>query len=73
MCNICGKSVQFGTLFFLYNLSRKEQIIMDMNRFIDLLLEREDLKDIPMNYIFKVVCSVFDVLSNGNVFYKESL
>lgn len=46
---------------------------MDMNRFIDLLLEREDLKDIPMNYIFKVVCSVFDVLSNGNVFYKESL
>lgn len=46
---------------------------MDMRRLIDLLLEKEDLKEIPVNYIFKVVCSLFDILANDNVFYKENL
>lgn len=46
---------------------------MDMRKMIDLLLKKEDLKEIPMEYIFKVVCSVFDVLKNGNVFFKEIL
>lgn len=46
---------------------------MDMRKMIDLLLKKEDLKEIPMEYIFKVVCSVFDVLNNGNVFFKEIL
>ena len=44
---------------------------MNMKRFVDLLLEREELKDIPMNHIFRVDCSVFDVLTKDNVFYKE--
>jgi len=44
---------------------------MDVKKVIDLLLERKELKDVPMNHIFKVVCSLFDILANGNVFYEE--
>ena len=44
---------------------------MDMKRFINLLLKSDDLKDIPMEYIFRVVSSVFNVLKTGNVFYEE--
>lgn len=46
---------------------------MDMKKLIDKLLKREDLKDVPMKFIFKVVSSVFDVMANENVFYREEL
>jgi len=46
---------------------------MDMKKLVNLLLKKEDLRDIPMNHIYKVVCSVFDILTNENVFYKENL
>lgn len=46
---------------------------MDMKKLVNLLLKKEDLRDIPMNHIYKVVCSVFDILKNENVFYKENL
>lgn len=46
---------------------------MDMKKFVSILLKKEDLKDIPMNHIFKVVCSVFDILNNDDVFFKEKL
>ena len=46
---------------------------MDMKRLIDLLLKKEDLKDIPIVHICKVVCSLFDILTNENVFFKEML
>ena len=46
---------------------------MDMKKFVDLLLKQEDLKDIPITIISRVVSSVFRVLNNGNVFYKEEL
>ena len=73
MCDICGKSVRFGTLFFLYNKGRKERTIMNMKKLVDLLLEKEDLKDVPMNHIFKVLLSLFDIMANDHVFYEESL
>lgn len=44
---------------------------MDMKKLIDLLLESENLKDVPMSHIFKVVSSLFDIMKNENVFYKE--
>ena len=44
---------------------------MDMKKFVDKLLKCDELKDVPMDYIYKVVSSVFNVLKNGSVFYEE--
>ena len=44
---------------------------MDMKKFVDLLLKCDDLKDVPIEYIFIVVSSVFKVINNGKVFYEE--
>lgn len=46
---------------------------MDMKKLINKLLKREDLKDVPMKFIFLVVSSVFDVMATENVFYREEL
>lgn len=46
---------------------------MDMEKFIEKILNRKELKDIPIEYVVIVVCSVFDVLNNENVFYKENV
>lgn len=46
---------------------------MDMDKFIESLLNRKELKDIPIEYIVIVVCSVFEVLNNENVYFKEFL
>ena len=58
-------------LFFV--LFYQEETIMDMKKLIDLLLKREELKEVPISHIFRVVSSIFDVINNGNVFYKEEL
>ncbi len=44
---------------------------MNVKKFINLLLKSDELKDVPMDHIFKVVSSVFNILKNGNVFYEE--
>lgn len=44
---------------------------MDMKKFVDKLLKCDDLKDVPMEYIFRVVSSVFKVMKTENVFYEE--
>ena len=44
---------------------------MNVKKFINLLLKSDELKDVPMEHIYKVVSSVFDVLMNGKVFYEE--
>ena len=44
-----------------------------MDKFIESLLNRKELKDIPIEYIVIVVCSVFEVLNNENVYFKEFL
>lgn len=46
---------------------------MDMQKLIDLLLEKEELKDVPITTISTVVSSIFDVMANQNVFFKEEL
>ena len=44
---------------------------MDVVKLIDLLLRKEELKDVSIEIISKVVFSVFDVLAHGKVFYEE--
>lgn len=44
---------------------------MDMKKLCDILIQREDIKDIPIIYIFRVACAVFDVINAGECFYKE--
>ena len=58
-------------LFFV--LLNQEETIMDMKKLIDLLLKREELKEVPITHIFKVVSSLFYILNNENVFYKEEV
>lgn len=58
------------SLFFV-PFNQKGETTMDMKKFVNLLLKCDELKDVPMEYIFKVVSSVFMVLTNGNVFYEE--
>ena len=47
--------------------------MLDMNKLVDLLLKQDNLKDVPIKYIFKVVSSVFYIINNEDVFYKEKL
>ena len=58
-------------LFFV--LLNQEETIMNMKKLIDLLLKREELKEVPIAHIFKVVSSLFYILNNENVFYKEEV
>ena len=46
---------------------------MDMKKLCEILTQREDLKDIPIIYVFRVACAVFDVINDGECFYKEEL
>ena len=47
--------------------------MLDMKKLTDLLLKSEDLKDVPVSIIFKVINSLFYIINNENVFYKEFL
>ena len=42
---------------------------MDMEKFIDYLLDSEDLKDIPIDYVFRVVIRIFEIINAGDCFY----
>ena len=44
---------------------------MDILKLFDKLSEDEDLKDIPSDYLFRVVCAVFALIANGKFFYKD--
>lgn len=44
---------------------------MNMEKVINLLLKQEEIKDIPINVVFKVVNSLFHIINTENVFYKE--
>ena len=58
------------SLFFI-QFYQKGETTMDMKKFVDLLLKSDELKDVPMDYIFRVVSSVFKIIKSGNVFYEE--
>ena len=47
--------------------------MLDMKKVTDLLLKSEELKDVPVYIIFKVINSLFYIINNENVFYKEFL
>ena len=44
---------------------------MNIKKVIDLLLARDELKNVPMEIIFNVVNSLFYIINNEDVFYKE--
>ena len=46
---------------------------MNMEKFKELLFENKEIREIPLIYVFKVVSIVFDIINNGDVFYKEEL
>ena len=45
---------------------------MDVDKLCDRLLEDETLKDIPLNYIFRIVFSLFSLIESGEFFYKDT-
>lgn len=44
---------------------------MDMKKFCDELMKDEDLKDIPITYVLRVVFSVFKLINSGECSYKD--
>lgn len=42
-----------------------------MNKFYKNLINREDIKDIPIELVCRVVLCVFEIISSGDCFYKE--
>ena len=44
---------------------------MDILKLCDQLFEDEDLRDIPSDYIFRVVYVVFTLIAEGKYFYKD--
>lgn len=46
---------------------------MDMDKFIEKLFGREELKDIPVIYLCRVAISIFSIIEEGDCFYKEEL
>ena len=50
--------------FYCHNLD------MNILELCDKLFENEDLKDIPIDYIFRVVYAVLVLIAEGECFYK---
>lgn len=44
---------------------------MDMDKFIEKLFGREDLKDIPVIYLCRVAISIFEIINEGDCFYER--
>jgi len=43
---------------------------MDMEKFTEKLLNAKELKDIPVEYIFKVAFFILELLKDKEVFYE---
>ena len=52
-----------GAFFYCQNKS------MDVLSLFEKVIEDEEVKDIPLMYIFRVVCCVVDAISTGECFY----
>ena len=46
---------------------------MDILKLCDRLFENKDLQDIPIDYIFRVVYAVIQVISEGDCFYDQEV
>lgn len=44
---------------------------MDMRKLCDELMKDEDIKDIPLTFVFRVVFSVFKLINSGKCAYKD--
>ena len=53
-----------GVFFLCQNLS------MDVVKLFDLLLECEELRDVPQETIFRVAYELITIMSTGECFYK---
>ena len=54
-----------GVFFYCYFLS------MNTEKLYDKLVESEEIKDIPIDYIFRVVICVMQIINSGECFDKE--
>lgn len=43
---------------------------MDVISLFEKVLEDEEVKDIPIMYVFTIVCSVVEAISTGECFYN---
>ena len=46
---------------------------MDIRKLFDRVIEDEAIKDIPLMYVLQVLCTVLEVMSTGECFYKEEM
>lgn len=53
-----------GVFFLCENLS------MDIIRLFEKVIESEEIKDIPLVYVFEVVCCVVEAIGSGECFYN---
>ena len=44
-----------------------------MKKLCKKLLENEDIKDIPLEYVIKIVAVLFDIINSGECFYKDEI
>ena len=44
-----------------------------MSKLCKKLLESEEIKDIPLEYIIKVVAVVFEIINSGECFYTDEI
>jgi hypothetical protein len=57
-------------LFLLRKIKSKGEATMDMEKFTNKLLSSKELKDIPVEYIFKVAFFILELLKDKEVFYE---
>jgi hypothetical protein len=57
-------------LFLLRKIKSKGEATMNMEKFTNKLLNAKELKDIPVEYIFKVAFFILELLKDKEVFYE---
>lgn len=43
---------------------------MNMDKFYKLLMNNEELQDIPMTYIIRIAIAVFEIINSGDCMYE---
>ena len=59
-------------LFLLSKIKSSEVATMDMDKFIEKLFDRTELKDIPVIYLCQVAISVLEIINEGECFYDST-
>lgn len=44
---------------------------MDILKLFEKVMEDDDVKGIPLMYVFTIVCSVVEAISTGDCFYND--